>query len=244
MYQSDSGCAGRAYADVSADADPATGLKIYDSGNGGWLLMGGTSLASPLIAAYYAITGLSATDAAMGVHVERPAQRSGIGLVRKLRSEHPLHLQRRCRLRRTHRRGIDLRRGRARCAGNRRSVRRAGHQQHLHPGHHVDRRDPHRRHLSERAADHVVGRVWADHRHTDSTRRHRTSALARRWSRKRRRSPGCRGRRPITTGLWRRTATAPPTALTPPCARPLPARRRRPTERRRRSRAPHGVARR
>jgi hypothetical protein len=61
MYQSDSGCAGRAYADVSADADPATGLKVYDSGNGGWLLMGGTSLASPLIAAYYAITGLSAT---------------------------------------------------------------------------------------------------------------------------------------------------------------------------------------
>ena len=38
-----------------------TGLKIYDSGNGGWLLMGGTSLATPLIAAYYAITGLSAT---------------------------------------------------------------------------------------------------------------------------------------------------------------------------------------
>lgn len=61
MYQSDSGCAGRAYADVSADADPTTGLKVYDSGNGGWLLMGGTSLASPLIAAYYAITGLSAT---------------------------------------------------------------------------------------------------------------------------------------------------------------------------------------
>ena len=81
LYQADSGCTGRAYADVSADADPATGLKIYDSGNGGWLLMGGTSLASPLIAAYYAITGLSAHHAAMGVHVERPAQRSGIGLV-------------------------------------------------------------------------------------------------------------------------------------------------------------------
>ncbi|MGZ4330960.1 MAG: hypothetical protein ACXVXL_23510 [Solirubrobacteraceae bacterium] len=60
MYQSDGGCAGRAYADVSADADPSTGLKIYDSGNGGWLLMGGTSLATPLIAAYYAITGVSA----------------------------------------------------------------------------------------------------------------------------------------------------------------------------------------
>ncbi|MGZ4233015.1 MAG: hypothetical protein ACXVUE_19120 [Solirubrobacteraceae bacterium] len=61
LYQSDTGCTGRAYADVSADADPATGLKIYDSGNGGWLLMGGTSLATPLVAAYYGITGLSAT---------------------------------------------------------------------------------------------------------------------------------------------------------------------------------------
>ena len=61
LYQSDSGCTGRAYSDVSADADPSTGLKVYDSGNGGWLLMGGTSLATPLVAAYYAITGLSAT---------------------------------------------------------------------------------------------------------------------------------------------------------------------------------------
>jgi hypothetical protein len=59
-YQSDTGCTGRSYADISADANPSTGLKIYDSGNGGWLMMGGTSLATPLIAAYYAITGVSA----------------------------------------------------------------------------------------------------------------------------------------------------------------------------------------
>ena len=59
-YQTDSGCTGRAYADVSADADPSTGLVVYDSGKGGWIVAGGTSLASPLIAAYYAATGVSA----------------------------------------------------------------------------------------------------------------------------------------------------------------------------------------
>ena len=57
---------GRAYADVSADADPNTGLAIYDSGQGGWLLVGGTSLAAPLIAAYEAVTGIDAVEPAMG----------------------------------------------------------------------------------------------------------------------------------------------------------------------------------
>ena len=52
---------GRAYADISADADPATGLSFYDSNNGGWGVIGGTSLAAPLIAAYYAITGVNGT---------------------------------------------------------------------------------------------------------------------------------------------------------------------------------------
>ena len=59
-YQTDAGCAGRAYADVSADADPSTGLVVYDSGKGGWIVAGGTSLAAPLIAAFYAATGLNA----------------------------------------------------------------------------------------------------------------------------------------------------------------------------------------
>ena len=57
-YQPAAGCAGRAYADLSADADPSTGLNVYD--NGTWGLVGGTSLATPLIAAYYAITGAPA----------------------------------------------------------------------------------------------------------------------------------------------------------------------------------------
>ncbi len=56
-YQTDTGCTGRSYSDVSAVADPGSGLNIYDSGNGGWMQAGGTSLATPLIAAYEAITG-------------------------------------------------------------------------------------------------------------------------------------------------------------------------------------------
>ena len=53
------GCNGRSYSDVSADADPETGMQVYDSANPGnpWVVAGGTSLASPLIAAYYAVIG-------------------------------------------------------------------------------------------------------------------------------------------------------------------------------------------
>lgn len=57
-YQPADGCSGRSYADVSADADPATGLTVYDSAAGGWFDGGGTSLASPLVAAFEAVTGV------------------------------------------------------------------------------------------------------------------------------------------------------------------------------------------
>ena len=65
-YQTDSGCTGRSYADVSADADPDTGLEIYDSSDGGWELVGGTSLATPTIAAYYALTGVDTSSSQAG----------------------------------------------------------------------------------------------------------------------------------------------------------------------------------
>ena len=61
-YQQDiaTGCANRAEADLSADADPNTGLAVYDTdGQDGWLQVGGTSLASPLTAAMYALAGMS-----------------------------------------------------------------------------------------------------------------------------------------------------------------------------------------
>ncbi|HEX6762017.1 MAG TPA: S53 family peptidase, partial [Gaiellaceae bacterium] len=67
-WQTDSACARRTVADVSADADPNTGAAVYDtvaySGETGWFQVGGTSLGSPLIAATYALTGTAAsTDA-------------------------------------------------------------------------------------------------------------------------------------------------------------------------------------
>jgi subtilase family serine protease len=63
-WQADTGCSGRSYSDLSANANPDTGLAVYDSADGGWLLMGGTSESAPLIAAYYAITGASAATPA------------------------------------------------------------------------------------------------------------------------------------------------------------------------------------
>jgi subtilase family serine protease len=52
------GCANRAEADVSAVADPNTGVAVYDTfGVGGWLVFGGTSVASPIIASVYGLAG-------------------------------------------------------------------------------------------------------------------------------------------------------------------------------------------
>lgn len=52
------GCGNRAVADVSAVADPNTGVYVYDTyGEGGWLEVGGTSVSSPIIASVFALAG-------------------------------------------------------------------------------------------------------------------------------------------------------------------------------------------
>ena len=52
------GCSKRAVADVSADADPSTGVFVYDSfGEHGGLQVGGTSESSPIIASVFALAG-------------------------------------------------------------------------------------------------------------------------------------------------------------------------------------------
>ena len=57
-WQTDSGCANRTVADVSADADPGTGVAFFDSfDQGGWGVVGGTSVASPIIASVFALAG-------------------------------------------------------------------------------------------------------------------------------------------------------------------------------------------
>jgi subtilase family serine protease len=55
-WQHDAGCSGRTVADVSAVAD---NVAIYDSSPevGGWGVVAGTSIASPLIASVYALAG-------------------------------------------------------------------------------------------------------------------------------------------------------------------------------------------
>jgi subtilase family serine protease len=60
-WQHDAGCARRTVADVSAVADPSTGVAVYDSygssGGANWLVFGGTSVAAPIIAGVYALAG-------------------------------------------------------------------------------------------------------------------------------------------------------------------------------------------
>jgi N-acetylneuraminic acid mutarotase len=57
-WQTDTGCNKRTVADVSAVADPNTGVAVYDSYQGsGWGVWGGTSVASPIIASTFALAG-------------------------------------------------------------------------------------------------------------------------------------------------------------------------------------------
>jgi subtilase family serine protease len=63
-WQTDSGCSRRTVADVSAVADPNTGVAVYDTfriRGGGWLVFGGTSVSAPIIAGVYALAGNGST---------------------------------------------------------------------------------------------------------------------------------------------------------------------------------------
>jgi subtilase family serine protease len=59
------GCTMRAVADVSAVADPNTGVAVYDTtayqGRSGWFVVGGTSASAPIIAGVYALAGNTAS---------------------------------------------------------------------------------------------------------------------------------------------------------------------------------------
>jgi hypothetical protein len=58
-WQHDPNCSGRTTADVSSVADPDTPVAVYDTADGasGWIIGGGTSAASPFIAAVIALGG-------------------------------------------------------------------------------------------------------------------------------------------------------------------------------------------
>lgn len=54
----ETGCKMRAEADVSAVADPSTGVAVYDTFHeAGWVVFGGTSVATPIVASIVALTG-------------------------------------------------------------------------------------------------------------------------------------------------------------------------------------------
>jgi subtilase family serine protease len=64
-WETDTACKKRMEADVSAVADPATGVAVYDTypntdGVNGWAQFGGTSVSAPLIAGVYALATLPA----------------------------------------------------------------------------------------------------------------------------------------------------------------------------------------
>jgi subtilase family serine protease len=65
-----SGCSKRIDNDVAADADPATGVAVYDTsnGDGGWNEVGGTSASSPMVAAMFALAGNAGANAAQDIY--------------------------------------------------------------------------------------------------------------------------------------------------------------------------------
>src|SRR4029077_437792 len=70
-WQHDTGCAMRTVADVAAVADPATGVWVYDTtafgGASGWIVIGGTSVAAPIISSIYALAGSTSVQYASGL---------------------------------------------------------------------------------------------------------------------------------------------------------------------------------
>jgi subtilase family serine protease len=68
-WQADTGCSRRTVADVSAVANPSTGVAIYDSlgstGGANWYVFGGTSVAAPLIGGVYGAAGASTWSATL-----------------------------------------------------------------------------------------------------------------------------------------------------------------------------------
>jgi subtilase family serine protease len=63
-WQTDTGCSLRTVADVSAVANPSTGVAVFDTfgvSGGPWFQFGGTSVSAPIIAAVYGLAGNGAS---------------------------------------------------------------------------------------------------------------------------------------------------------------------------------------
>ncbi|HAH64664.1 MAG TPA: peptidase S8, partial [Rhizobiales bacterium] len=80
-WQTDTGCSNRTVADISAVADPNTGVAVYDTyrlpRGGGWLVFGGTSVSAPIIGGVYALAGgiSGTTDGLSLIHISEATRR-------------------------------------------------------------------------------------------------------------------------------------------------------------------------
>ena len=67
-WQHDPGCARRTIGDVSAVADPTTGVSVYNSygstGGNNWYVFGGTSVSAPIIGGVFGLKGTGSNTAA------------------------------------------------------------------------------------------------------------------------------------------------------------------------------------
>ncbi len=77
VWQNDGLCTTRMEADISAVADPATGVAVYGStGKGsksGWLVFGGTSVSAPLIGGIYGAIGVGPANGAQKIWSTAPS---------------------------------------------------------------------------------------------------------------------------------------------------------------------------
>ena len=80
-FETDGLCAFRMEADISAVADPATGVAVYGpTGTGsksGWLVLGGTSVSAPLVGGIYAAYNVR-PQAAAGIWANRGAGQNDV----------------------------------------------------------------------------------------------------------------------------------------------------------------------
>jgi subtilase family serine protease len=76
-WQTDPNCAMRTVADISAVADPNTGVAVYDTyglgDQAGWLVVGGTSASSPFVAGVIALSGHAGTVTPQKLYAEPSA---------------------------------------------------------------------------------------------------------------------------------------------------------------------------
>lgn len=82
-WQKDRNCSMRTVADVSAVADPDTGVAVYDTyelgEDAGWLVVGGTSAASPFVAGVIALAGHPSTVTPKRLYGEPKAFHDAVG---------------------------------------------------------------------------------------------------------------------------------------------------------------------